>query len=96
MLFELRHGKLETWRDKDKIDVAKRLMKDAQGQQGPLGPQGPVGPQGPAPAFRILTGTESVNCNETELLVSVMCSSGAPDGAKCAPGATATGLCVRR
>jgi hypothetical protein len=81
------------------------------GPMGPPGPPGPAGPsgtaaagapagaQGPgsaAPGFRVVTGTESVTCNDTEQLVSLLCSTGAPEGAKCAPGATATGLCVRR
>ena len=72
------------------------------GPQGPPGPPGPSGPPGtqaepsPASGFRILTGTETIACNETEQLVSLVCSSGAPEGLKCAAGAIATGLCVRR
>ena len=78
------------------------------GVQGPPGPPGAVGPPGPpGPAgiatqteakvqMRTVTGAESVSCNETEVLVSVICSSGAPDGTKCAPGATATGLCISK
>jgi hypothetical protein len=72
------------------------------GPQGPSGPPGPAGPAGPpgepnlAGAYRIVTGTEAVTCNENEALVSLLCSSGPLDGSKCQTGATATGLCVRR
>jgi|SRR4029453_1603365 hypothetical protein len=70
----------------------------APGPQGPAGPAGPPGPKGdPAPALRVVTGTGTVKCGDDEALVSLVCSSGAPDGAKCAtPEAAATGLCMRR
>jgi hypothetical protein len=45
---------------------------------------------------RIVTGTDGVSCNDTEVLVSIVCSKGAPDGSKCTSGSTATGLCMRR
>lgn len=69
----------------------------APGPQGPAGPAGPPGPKGdPAPALWVVTGTGTVKCGDDEL-VSLVCSSGAPDGAKCAtPEAAATGLCMRR
>jgi Collagen triple helix repeat (20 copies) len=72
----------------------------APGPQGPAGPAGPPGPKGDpgaAPALRVVTGTGTVRCGDDEALVSLVCSSGAPDGAKCAtPDAAATGLCMRR
>jgi hypothetical protein len=68
------------------------------GPPGPAGPAGPVGSQGEPSAqtnqIRTVVGTESVSCNEGEVLAALICSSGAPDGRKCSPGATATGLCV--
>ena len=72
----------------------------AQGPQGPAGPPGPAGPKGDpgqASALRVVTGTGTVRCADDEALVSLVCASGAPDGAKCATAdATATGLCVRK
>ena len=78
----------------------------AQGPAGPQGPQGPVGPPGPAgqkgepgsgSAVRVVTGTGTVSCGNDETLVSLVCASGAPDGAKCASAdIQATGLCVRK
>ena len=75
----------------------------AQGPQGPAGPLGPAGPPGPkgdpgpAPALRLVTGTDTVRCEDNEALVSLVCASGATDGTKCAtPGTTATGVCMRK
>src|SRR5215203_3964170 len=71
-----------------------------QGLQGPPGPPGPPGPAGTATQIetklqmRTVTGVESVNCNDNEVLASLICSAGAPDGSKCPAGATATGLCI--
>jgi len=73
------------------------------GPSGPPGPQGPAGPAGPkgdpgAPGreLRVVVGEKNVSCGDGETLVSVVCSSGAPDGANC-PGATqTTGLCARK
>jgi|SRR5581483_1680132 len=71
------------------------------GENGPPGPQGPAGPPGPkgdggsAATFRVVTGTGSVSCPDNEQLVSLLCASGATNGAKCAaPDIAATGLCV--
>lgn len=77
-----------------------------QGPRGEMGPQGPAGPPGPkgdpgpagppgTPGLRIVTSKEAVACNADELLVSLVCSAGAPDGARC-PGGEATGLCMRK
>ena len=69
----------------------------APGPQGPAGPAGTKGDPGAAAALRVVTGTGSVRCGDDEALVSLVCSSGAPDGAKCATAdAAATGLCMRR
>jgi hypothetical protein len=47
--------------------------------------------------FRVVTGTENVHCADDEILVSLVCASGATDGAKCAtPGTAATLLCARK
>ena len=76
----------------------------AKGDQGPPGPPGPKGDQGsPGPAgsagsagLRIVSGVKTVNCSDDEVLVSLLCSAGVPDGAGCSPGVTATGLCMRK
>jgi hypothetical protein len=68
----------------------------SQGPQGPAGPAGPKGDASPAPGFHVVTGTEALRCSDDEILVSVVCESGAADGAKCAAGTSATGLCVRK
>ncbi len=80
------------------------------GPQGPAGPAGAVGPAGPkgdkgdkgdsgAPAasFRVVAGTgDTVTCNTDEQLVSLICSSGSPNGRTCPTAGGATGLCVRK
>src|SRR5437868_2132049 len=55
------------------------------GPKGDQGPPGPIGPPGPAGStgFRIVSGDKTVGCNEDEVLVSVVCSVGTPDGAEC-------------
>ena len=69
----------------------------AQGPQGPSGPPGPKGEPGSAQALRVLTGTDTVRCADDEVLISMVCASGATDGTKCAtPGTAATGLCMRK
>jgi hypothetical protein len=78
--------------------------KGAKGDQGPPGPtgakgdQGPPGPAGSAGSagLRIVSGQKTISCNDDEMLVSVFCSAGAPDGAECSAGITATGLCMRK
>jgi Collagen triple helix repeat (20 copies) len=69
------------------------------GPPGPQGPQGQAGPAGPAGSsqFSVVTNSSGpVVCNDDEVLVSVVCSVGAPDGAACAAGSLATGLCSRK
>src|SRR5690242_17014073 len=66
-----------------------------QGQKGDQGPPGPPGPAGTA-GLRVVSGEKTVSCNSDETLVSVICSAGAPDGAGCSAGSTATGLCMRK
>jgi Collagen triple helix repeat (20 copies) len=69
-----------------------------KGETGPAGPPGPAGANGAAgrPAIlHVVKGTGSVTCAKDEELVSLLCASGALDGAKCANSDTAaTGLCV--
>ena len=76
----------------------------AKGDQGPPGPTGPKGDQGPpgpvgsaaSADIRIVSGVKTVNCGDDEVLVSLLCSAGVPDGAECSAGVTATGLCMRK
>jgi hypothetical protein len=78
--------------------------KGPKGDQGPPGPKGDQGPPGPAGSagsagtagLRIVSGERTVSCNDDEVLVSVVCSAGAPDGAGCSAGSTTTGLCMRK
>jgi hypothetical protein len=68
------------------------------GCSGPQGPEGAPGPKGekgdPGPTiFRVVTGNPSVSCADNEILVSLVCAVGAPDGSKCA--SNAVGLCIR-
>jgi hypothetical protein len=74
--------------------------KGEKGDQGPPGPKGDKGPPGPAGSagsagLRIVRGERTVSCNDDEVLVSVVCSAGAPDGAGCSAGST-TGLCMHK
>ena len=69
--------------------------KGAKGDQGPPGPAGSAGSAGTT-GLRIVSGEGTVNCNDDEVLVSVVCSVGAPDGARCSAGSTTTGLCMRK
>ena len=71
------------------------------GAAGPKGEPGPEGPPGPAgasgPSFRVVTGEQkTVTCGDNEVLVSVVCSAGAPEGPTCAAGTTMTGLCMKK
>ena len=45
--------------------------------------------------LRIVSGEKTVSCNADEVLVSVICSEGAPDGAGCSAGSP-TGLCMHK
>jgi hypothetical protein len=80
-----------------------------KGETGPQGPAGPAGPSGPpgapapkgeasiaAPALRIVTGEKTVACGEDEMLISVLCSSGAPDGVGCPSATETTGVCMHK
>jgi hypothetical protein len=70
--------------------------KGDPGPQGPAGPPGPQGQQGPAAGLRVVVGDKVIACDDGETLVSVVCSSGTPDGASCPAGTQTTGLCVRK
>ena len=69
----------------------------AQGPPGPAGPEGPKGDPGPSgqAGFRVVVGEKNVECADNEVLVSVVCSAGAPDGPKCPEANTTTGLCLQ-
>jgi Collagen triple helix repeat (20 copies) len=76
----------------EKGDVGPMGPKGDQGPPGSMGPPGPAGITG----FRIVSGEKTVGCNEDEVLISVVCSAGAPDGAECPAASTTTGLCMRK
>jgi hypothetical protein len=71
-----------------------------QGQAGEPGPQGPAGPPGEPGSsglsMRAVVGEKNVACGDDETLVSVVCSSGAPDGASCLAATQTTGLCMHK
>jgi hypothetical protein len=68
-----------------------------KGDPGPEGPAGSAGPKGdPGTQLRVVAGEKTVTCDESETLVSVVCSEGAPDGASCPHATQMTGLCVRK
>jgi hypothetical protein len=46
--------------------------------------------------LRIVSGEKKVSCNADEVLVSVVCSEGAPDGTGCSAGSTTTGVCMHK
>jgi hypothetical protein len=72
--------------------------KGDSGSPGPMGLPGPKGDAGPpgSTAFRIVTGAGTLACDANEALVSIVCATGAPNGAQCSDQSTATGLCVRK
>ena len=45
--------------------------------------------------YDAVTG-ENVACNQDEVLVSIVCASGSPDGARCPSGGNVTALCLRK
>jgi hypothetical protein len=47
------------------------------------------------PAIRVVIGSDTLTCNDDEVLVAMVCASGVPDGLRC-PGVSATGLCARK
>jgi hypothetical protein len=86
------------------VAVAFAGCSGAQGAEGSQDPKRDKG--GPAPKaekgdasqatvgiFRVVTGNPSVSCASNEILVSLVCSAGAPDGSKCP--SQAVGLCMR-
>ncbi|TWB59288.1 collagen triple helix repeat protein [Bradyrhizobium sacchari] len=73
-------------------------LAGAQGPQGPQGSKGEKGDKGdPAPVnIRAVQADGAVNCDTSEILVSVFCpSGGAADGAKCGTSPT-IGLCLKK
>jgi Collagen triple helix repeat (20 copies) len=75
--------------------------KGDPGPAGPPGPKGDAGPAGPPGAqagttMRVVTGKGSVACGGGELLVSLVCSAGAPEGARCSDQSDAIALCISR
>jgi hypothetical protein len=76
------------------VALALAGFSGAQGAEStaPAGGKGDGG-QGTAGIFRVVTGDPSVSCASNEILVSLVCSAGAPDGSKCP--SRAVGLCMR-
>ena len=72
----------------DLPDPAARLL--------PLGLVVKALPGTAAPALRVVTGEKTVACGEDETLISVVCSSGAPDGAGCPSATQTTGVCMHK
>ena len=82
-------------------------IQGVPGSQGPAGAQGPQGPQGPKgdkgdkgdPAsvnIRAVQADGAVNCDSSEMLVSVFCpNGGSADGGKCSASPT-IGLCLKK
>jgi hypothetical protein len=78
----------------EKGDPGQPGPKGDKGDPGPPGPKGDTGPTASGLHFRVVTGNPSVSCADNEILVSVVCSVGAPDGWKC--NSAAIGLCVEK
>jgi hypothetical protein len=78
--------------------------KGEAGPAGPAGPKGDAAPLGPTGSsgsaatagLRIVSGEKSVSCNDDEVLVSLICSAGAPDGSQCPTASATTGLCMHK
>ena len=72
----------------------------SKGEPGPNGPPGPAGQKGepgtPSRQLRVVTGQKTVSCDEGEILVSVICSAGAPNGVTCPDSVETKGLCLHQ
>jgi Collagen triple helix repeat (20 copies) len=75
-------------------------LSGQKGDAGPPGPAGPAGPKGepgpPSNQLRVVIGEKTVSCNEGEVLVSIVCSVGAPNGVTCPEAIETKGLCLRK
>jgi uncharacterized protein with von Willebrand factor type A (vWA) domain len=91
---------LEKKNDRD-IDRAyqssfKRIPDAKQKNSDPWGDARSAPPTaGKNKQSRIVSGEKTVSCNADEVLVSVFCSEGSPDGAGCSAGSP-TGLCMHK
>ena len=91
---------LEKKNDRD-IDRAyqssfKRIPDAKQKNSDPWGDARSAPPvEGKNKQLRIVSGEKTVSCNADEVLVRVICSEGAPDGAGCSAGSP-TGLCMHK
>ena len=91
---------LEKKNDRD-IDRAyqssfKRIPDAKQKNSDPWGDARSAPPAaGKNKQSRIVSGEKTVSCNADEVLVSVFCSEGSPDGAGCSAGSP-TGLCMHK
>ena len=70
------------------------LVALTPGREGIAGPKDAKGDPGSTtgPLFRVVTGKAGVSCANNEILVSLVCAVGAPDGSKCKSDAVE---CVR-
>jgi len=74
----------------------KRIPDPKQKKSDPWGDARSAPPAaGKNKQSRIVSGEKTVSCNADEVLVSVICSEGAPEGAGCSAGSP-TGVCVHK
>jgi len=73
-----------------RIPDAKQKNSDAWGDARSAPPAAGKNKQS-----RIVSGEKTVSCNADEVLVSVICSEGVPDGAGCSAGSP-TGVCMHK
>jgi hypothetical protein len=74
----------------------KRIPDAKQKNSDPWGDARSAPPAaGKSKQSRIVSGEKTVSCNADEVLVSVICSEGFPDGAGCSAGSP-TGLCTHK
>ena len=71
------------------------LVALTPGRESIAGPKDAKGDPGSTtgPLFRVVTGKAGVSCANNEILVSIVCAVGAPDGSKCK--SNAVGVCAR-
>ena len=78
------------------VPILLSILVALTSRTGIAGPKDQNGDPGSttAPIFRVVTGKAGVSCANNEILVSLVCALGAPDGSKCK--SDAVGLCARK